>query len=131
MKASVTGIVLERAEGPTALCGKPRRVASFTEADAILREWAKTAPQGGGYDKTDFVVTFANGETYTGRYDLVRDDETRSRLLQNHMTESLSFYAGLRRPAHMTEARYQAFLAQADDDKAAAMAFLNTCEIAA
>lgn len=40
------------------------------EARAELRRWARTAPPPQAYDKCDFVVRWANGCTYRGRYDL-------------------------------------------------------------
>jgi hypothetical protein len=34
-----------------------------------MADWGKTAPKG-AYDKTDFLVHFTNGFTYTGRFDM-------------------------------------------------------------
>jgi hypothetical protein len=110
-KIGVREIRLERAEGPSPLPG-PRTVASFEEADAVLREWARTAPEGGGYDKCDFRITYADGDTYEGRYDLTRgmDEGTLARHVQCHVL----FYAGLWMPPHLTEARYRNVVARAE-----------------
>lgn len=68
---SVREIEITRAEGPSELCGRPHVVRSFEQASALLAMWAVDAPEGGAYDKCDFVVRFdgIDGE-YTGRYDL-------------------------------------------------------------
>ena len=64
-----------------------------------------------GYLKTDFRVTWADGETYEGRYDLhengLGDD---NQTLAQHIISFLSFYAGLRCPVHMKQEEYEEFL---------------------
>lgn len=47
----------------------PLVVHSFSEANALLKNWAKDAPMK-GYDKVSYTVQWANGDTYTGRFDL-------------------------------------------------------------
>lgn len=75
-----TTIELTRAEGMSDECGFTvvcRNLIGrnpWETANIILSKWARTAPDNGCYDKCDFTVTFADGETYTGRYDLTRDD---------------------------------------------------------
>ena len=100
-KIKVKKITLERAEGPSPL-DSPRTAPSFEEADRILREWAHTAPEGGGYNKIDFEIEWQDGETYKGTYDLKRQDEARANLIGSHVQEFLSFHSGLWCPAHMT-----------------------------
>ena len=50
---------------------EPKTAVSFPTlhaANSLLRELAETAPgPRGGYDKTAFRVTWADGETYEGR----------------------------------------------------------------
>tara|TARA_B100001758_G_C18248820_1_gene524690 strand:+ start:433 stop:897 length:465 start_codon:yes stop_codon:yes gene_type:complete len=41
-----------------------------SEVQAFLFKWGKTAPKNGGYDKTDFRVTWDNGFSYEGRFDM-------------------------------------------------------------
>lgn len=131
MKAKVMRITLERAEGPTSECGQPKVVESFAHADTVLWGWATTAPKrGGGYDKCDFVVLFDNGDTYKGRFDLQREDQFRTGLLQTHINDSLTFMAGLRKPDHMTQERYVAFLVHAGHEaQDEAREMLETCDI--
>lgn len=74
-----------------------------------LRAWSEHAPATGGYDKTDFTVTWADGQTYQGRYDLKRHS-VEPVDLGGHMREFLTFYAGRKRPDHLTEKQYQAAL---------------------
>ena len=130
-KAKPVSVWINRGEGPIASCGKPLTVATFLQANHILSLWAQTAPAGGGYDKCDFRVAYDNGDTYSGRIDLVRDDFMRSRLLEKHMVETTTFYAGRRCPAHLTEEKYRAFLSREDMKEACQeyAAFLDTCQI--
>jgi hypothetical protein len=71
-KALAVTIDLERVEGPTGSCGTARLSGTgvWAAADAQLRTWALTAPRDGCYDKVDFAVTFSEGGTYSGRFDL-------------------------------------------------------------
>ena len=84
-------ITIMRAEGPTALCGKIQKANSYIGANAILQANARTAPKGGAYDKHDFVVIFANGNEYSGRYDLSFEGPFD---LAQHMRGFINYYAG-------------------------------------
>ena len=56
-------IWLHRAEGKEDFATVEGEDVWF-EAQNVLRRWGRTAPKpGGGYDKTDFKVTFEDGET--------------------------------------------------------------------
>ena len=69
-KHRVGKIQLDRAEGPTRDIGK-RTARTFAEAQRILNAWSLTAPKAGkGYDKTDFVVVYDDGNLYDGRIDI-------------------------------------------------------------
>lgn len=107
--ATVKSIRLERAEGPRGQCGV-KEVASFAHASLVLGEWARTAPDAGGYDKCDFTVTWEDGEQYQGRVDLERKHST-GYDLRRHMREFLRFYTGEARPYHLTPEQYQRALA--------------------
>ena len=65
-------IAITRAEGPARLC-RTRVFKTWKNASAALLAAAHTYPEGGCYDKHDLVVTFADGETYSGRLDCKRD----------------------------------------------------------
>jgi len=107
-KIPVKSIWLDRAEGPNWDLGE-RTVASFEAADQVLRKWAETAPKGGGYNKVDFKVTWKDGETYEGRYDLVREDMLKASL-STHIREFCSFHGGLWCPSHLKRAEYDKYI---------------------
>jgi len=94
-------IEIIRVEGPSALCGKVQTATSWHEADMILRANAATAPKGGGYDKHDFKVTFADGQTYSGRYDLKHWSEEHPDLAR-HVRAFIRYLAG-HAPTWMTD----------------------------
>ena len=114
-------ITLTRAEGPLAASLAPVTCLSdpagscWQQANAVLRRWARTAPQDGTYHKCDFVVTYADGETYTGRYDLTRSDETGADL-GGHLARVTGLYRGQTRLPEMS-----------DEDWAAWRAHIHTC----
>ena len=86
----VRKIWLARAEGPSELC----RDWTFTrwhDASWQLMGNARTAPEGGAYDKHDFTATFADGFTWRGRFDLRR--EMSWPRLEDHIRDHLTFLA--------------------------------------
>lgn len=109
-KVRVKSISLNRAEGCTRAL-EAKTVTSFEAADAVLREWARTAPEKAGCHKVDFKVTWQDGETYEGRYDLVRADTSKASLA-THMREFCSFHGGLWCPSHMPREQYEEFIEQ-------------------
>jgi hypothetical protein len=131
-KIPVKSVWLNRAEGPIRETGA-RTVDSLSAADAQLKRWAHSAPKkGGGYDKTDFRIEWADGETYEGRYDLQREDEGKSNLLGSHVQHYLNFHAGLFCPEHMSREDYENYLKRVGADetqRAATLAFLQNYEL--
>jgi hypothetical protein len=105
-------IAITRGEGLITECGKTYTVHTWEEANRVLQRMAMTAPDR-GYDKTDFEVTYTDGETYTGRYDLKRHDVQLGDL-GRHIRQICEFNAGLYCPSHMTPEQYQRIL---DRDK--------------
>lgn len=65
-------IRINRVEGPVSLCDRAEVARSYGEAVAILQRHAGTAPDDGSYDKVDFEIRFADGASYSGRFDLTR-----------------------------------------------------------
>jgi hypothetical protein len=70
-------IELERCEGATTEVGShtftPLEGASvWSQATEQIIAWRWSSPANGGYHKVAFVVTWEDGETYSGRYDLKR-----------------------------------------------------------
>lgn len=83
-------IVLKRAEGNIEECITVK-VESFEASDIILNYMARTAPISGGYDKTDFLVTFNDGETYKGRFDLKESHKDKRNLITTQIKNVLSW----------------------------------------
>lgn len=106
-KKEVQSITLTRAEGPSAECDKPQAVTGWQEADMVLKRWAETAPKDcQTYDKCDFTITYSDGETYTGRYDL-KNWLCEFPDLGKHVRDFVTFHAGQRKPAWMSDEQYQ------------------------
>jgi hypothetical protein len=114
-KIPAIAITLDRAEGPRSETGKPVRITSWKgpgsiwdAANAELLRMSRTAPErGGGYDKTDFKIEYADGETYKGRIDLQRGENND---VDKHMRDFLTFMGGQRKPAHMSKEKYEAYI---------------------
>jgi len=94
--------------------GIPASFPSFKEANALLTEMARTAPAGGGYDKTGFEVVFEDGNKYEGRFDLTNEHTAGGTLLEDHILRHLNFYAGRVMdsdlPSHLTPEKYRDIL---------------------
>lgn len=103
----VKSITIERAEGPSAEC-ITRTVGSWLDAHVMLRSWSRTAPTSGGYDKCDVVIEWADGQKFATRYDMKRDCSNGT--LAEDVRASITFHAGVRCPAHMTEVDYRRYL---------------------
>jgi hypothetical protein len=86
-------ITLVRAEGLINECNKPKVARSWAEANAILFNWSRTAPEHGGYDKCDFTVIFEDGQEYKGRYDLVHYRREHPSLAR-HVKDFVRYLAG-------------------------------------
>lgn len=112
VKINVRYITLERAEGLIEDCCKPITVKTWLEADNVLSSWSCSAPKGGAYDKCDFVITFTDGKTYSGRYDLHNEPE-KNETLQTHVLEFLRFYSGVWQPDHVSDEAYADILKRA------------------
>jgi len=109
-KVQPVKIEIRRAEGRTDECTDWKAYESFADADRMLGLWARTAPKDGSYHKCDFRVTYADGETYEGRFDLVFKDLHGTELLERHMRDHVTFSAGVRCPGHISEADYARYL---------------------
>ena len=111
-------ITIERAEGLSSECGQPVTVGSFAEADAVLHAWSETAPSRGGYDKCDFSISWADGGTYSGRYDLKHHSKEPASLTQ-HMIDECEFHTGKFCPLHMSQDDYTSYLKNCVDESTA------------
>jgi hypothetical protein len=109
-KIKVKSITITRAEGPFHLCGKTMTFSGFREARRWLWSQSSTFPKIGGYDKHDFVVTWEDNETYSGRLDCKHHTCKNNDLdVHRHVLESARFYAG-HKPFHMDQELYDEFM---------------------
>lgn len=84
---------------------------SVEEATNVLTKMGHTAPTS-GYDKTDFRITWEDGEVYKGRYDLhrigMRQENPNGCIdLADHVQSFVLFLSGTRRPSHMDDDQYE------------------------
>ena len=123
-RSKMTNIWLRRAEGRSAQC-YGLDVQTWTDSDYVLRGWAVTAPKEMGYDKVDFLVTWEDGETYEGRFDMKYEHKLEENLLGRQITDVLMFYAGENKPDYMKEQAYREYVEHYADMKVAYLAFLE------
>ncbi len=119
IKIGIRSITIDRAEGKHEECIKTEHT-TWADAEArIIAICTSKDPTLPGYDKTDFVIVFADGETYSGRYDAVhptRDSYDGS--LAKHVREHCEFCAGLWKPSHLTDEQYERWLAEQEANRA-------------
>lgn len=118
-------IVMNRAEGPVAECVE-HVCASFAEAHAKIKLWARTAPDSGGYDKTDVKIVFDGIEpgedtSINFRFDMTRDHATSYLPLSTEALTYARFYSGNHRPSHMSEKAYETILGHMGGPEARAL----------
>ncbi len=98
-------ISVEQAEGVTAnltKCG----CQTWAAANAALGRIQFKAPTDGSYYKTDVTVTWADGMDVRIRED-VSNDGTYMPNLAERIRNLWLYYAGLRKPDHLTEEQYE------------------------
>jgi hypothetical protein len=102
MMISLDQITITRAEGPTADC--ITFVAhNWEDAEDWLYRSAQSAPSNGGYDKCDVTITFADGEAFKIRYDMVHPFAETWLDLATSIRLQWEFFAGRWLPAHMED----------------------------
>jgi hypothetical protein len=106
----IASITITRREGLISQCDKPRTFLTLASAEAVLKRGARTCPEGGAYDKHDFVIAFSDGEKYEGRIDLKRKHATTGYSITDHVVRFVEFHAGTSCPSHMTAKEYAKFL---------------------
>lgn len=103
-KVRATQIRIDWSEAGEELDGQT--FATWAAATAYLMPYALEHTTG-GYLKTGFTVTFADGDTYTGRIDLMPQEYD----LAEHVRQFCEVYGGLCCPSHMTQEDYAGLLA--------------------
>jgi hypothetical protein len=105
-KIPLRSITIEWSESPFVIDGK-----SFVSWAAANRELGCGAKPDLGYYKTKFVITWADGEEYAGRYDIGAEDG----FLDDHVRRFCEVYSGRRRPGGWSDERWEAFCRHAVD----------------
>ncbi len=82
-----------------------RKCGSWDSFNKLLTIIAADAPTGGAYHKTGFRITFWDGATYDGRFD-VQNLSREWPDLKDHVRRFVGFHSGLIKPDHLTEADY-------------------------
>lgn len=129
-KIKVKEVWLRRAEGRVSECVAVT-LPSLDEANKTLARWSHTAPgAGGGYHKCDFMVTWENGETYEGRFDLQHMGEAGYPSIERQMARYMRFIIGEWRPPHTTQDQYETYLSEVHSkvDRASVRQNLATLE---
>ena len=125
-------VALNRAEGPSAKCGAVvfyrglevpvisdphfwgAKMVQVEDVGAKVQhqifDWGQTAPWGGGYNKTDFIVQWENNQAYAGRFDMKYGGTEDGESFWVSIKNRIRFYAGLRRPAHFCDTAWAAFV---------------------
>ena len=87
----VNEITLTRAEDPSLECRKPVtvKVKTFAAADKVLRQWVRTAPDDGAFEKCDISLNLVSGNIHKTRFDLMRSHVFGSQL-QQQLEEQLN-----------------------------------------
>jgi DNA repair exonuclease SbcCD ATPase subunit len=122
-KIPVKEITIVRLEGPSVECDIEHKAYSFEEANKIIKEMSKSAPneKEGGYDKVRFSVEFSDNidnkpeNIYTGRIDMMHysvASNAREQNIPQHIHDHLSFYSGTLKPDHMSQQSYDEFLSK-------------------
>lgn len=101
MKKNIIKVIVEQAEGLTVDL-KPFTFEGpncVDEAERKLRQIAVTAPEGGGYYKTDVTLTLKDGTDYQFRFDIMRlgSDDNDVEILP-HALNMFECYGGLKVP---------------------------------
>ena len=124
-KKFIKSIVITRREGLTSECLSSTHT-SWSDAEKRIASICTTSPVDGGYNKTDFVITWNDDETYEGRYDAIHSDSpAHEGTLKKHCLDHLTFGAGLRRPDWMTEIQYEEQIQRNPDRVKESTAFLK------
>lgn len=111
-KCKAVRIEIGFSESPHIQRNKAPAFNSMTDANVFFNAQnrdAEAARENGkllGYYKTDFKITFEDGYTYNGRYDIGSDSPD----LTSHVKSFAQCYSGRVKPGHMTDKQWDGFL---------------------
>lgn len=125
-KSPVRVIKIKRVEGSLISIREGNvTLADWANADREISRMARTAPNSGGYDKTEIAIEWENGEKLAFRLDMKRDTVS----LRPEVWQLLRFYAGVQCPLRWTIDHYKRFLADNAQAYTEACRILETCDI--
>jgi len=136
-KLKATKIVFERAEGRPSECVAKTFTGPnlWEECETYVFRQRWTAPEQGGYDKCDVVITFeadATGDelSYKMRYDMTHPNAGgHGDTIAKHLRSLWLFYSFRKTPAHLTPGRHECVLKNLNVDIAQYARFCDTYEI--
>jgi hypothetical protein len=109
-KIKIKSIIFGHAEGAE-IEKKPfmkKPYSDWGHANKAVREMAYYTSPLGGYDKTNFTIHWADGETYEGRIDINHKMTEEQRPLTDHVLYHLKWMAGqVSKPAHLNDADFK------------------------
>lgn len=103
-KIAIKSVWLNRAEGPSALCGD----VTIADGDIVkqvldkLCRWGVTVHRG-SYDKVDFKVEWENGDEYAGRFDMQHGGTDAGQTFWHSLKSRLELWACKIKPSHFSE----------------------------
>jgi hypothetical protein len=83
-RIKVKAVVITRMGGPIASYYDVV-LGTWEESDAIMKLWAKAAPNNGCYDTCNFRIIFEDGNSYSGTYRLRQHDAFLKNLIPHHI----------------------------------------------
>ncbi len=94
----------------SSLCPGEKIFTSLEEANRLVAQISQEERGNIGYCKVKYTATFEDGETYDGRLDVEGPDKDFNPCFLAAMRSFVSFLAGKRKPAYMSEATYQDYI---------------------
>ena len=104
-KARISKIILTREEGTIAESGKTTITSGWLEAEQTIKLWAKTVSSPTWGDKCTIIFEFADGNSFSLRFDLMQKHRFVVNLAQE-LKQMLTYMAG-EIPPNMTQEEYQ------------------------
>lgn len=112
---AVKEIMVEQCEGFSHDC-VAKTFDSWAGAERHLLDICWRAPaDGNSYLKTDFKITWADGQTYSGRYDAYKLlTPSHEGTLSQHIVQHCRFISGQWKPFHLSDEQYKMILSRAE-----------------
>ncbi len=120
---------MDAAELDSGLCPDGKIYNSLEDANQLLAQISREERGKIGYCKVKYTATFEDGETYSGRIDVQGPETDFNPCFLAAMRDYVSFLAGKRKPAHMSEESYRKYIGASGIHGAERVEWLNRLEI--